>query len=105
MSSDSTFSRYSVEVTNLLHRATQQDIQDLLTPRLAGLCSISYTARSGRCTVELSSRANAEAAVRVINQTRELAYSPQGQNRSLKAALLAVFVIFYENLFAGEYAP
>ena len=58
------FTRYAVEVTNLMHRATPEQVQELFR-RLAGLCSVSYTPRSGKATVELSSRSNAETAVRL----------------------------------------
>ena len=90
MEPESGYSRYSVEVTNLLHRATQQEIHNLFTPKISGICSISYTPRSGKCTIELSSRANADAAVKVIGTIRELAFSPHGQSRTLKASLQAV---------------
>ena len=68
------FTRYAVEVTNLVHRATTEQVQELFR-RLVGLCSVSYTPRSGKATVELSSRSNADTAVRLISTMRELAYS------------------------------
>ena len=84
------FTRYAVEVTNLVHRATAEQVQELFR-RLAGLCSVSYTPRSGKATVELSSRSNAETAVRLINTMRELAYSPSGKSWTLRARMLAIF--------------
>ena len=83
------FTRYAVEVTNLVHRATTEQVQELFR-RLTGLCSVSYTPRSGKATVELSSRSNAETAVRLINTMRELAYSPSGKSWTLRARMLAI---------------
>ena len=89
MEPDSGFARYAVEVINIAHRATDEQVHELFT-RLAGFCSISYTPRSGKATVELNSRSNADAAVKVISTMRELVYSPNGQTRTLKARLQAV---------------
>ena len=83
------FARYAVEVTNLMHRATSEQVQELFT-RLVGLCSVSYTPRAGKATVELSSRSNADAAVRLIGTMRELAYSPSGKSWTLRARLQAI---------------
>ena len=76
----------TVEVSNLLHRATQDELHRLLSP-LQGFVSLSYTPRSGKAVVELSSRAHAEVAVRTISSIRELAYAPAGQTRTLRAAI------------------
>ena len=83
------FTRYAVEVTNLVHLATTEQVQELFR-RLVGLCSVSYTPRSGKATVELSSRSNADTAVRLISTMRELAYSPSGKSWTLRARMLAI---------------
>tara|TARA_B110001452_G_C15222566_1_gene423803 strand:+ start:156 stop:1850 length:1695 start_codon:yes stop_codon:yes gene_type:complete len=89
MDVDAGFAQYTVEVSNIAYRATRDDLERRLLPLLNGVCSIAHTQRSGKATVEFTSRAHAEAAVRQISQVRDsLAYSPQGQNRSLKAQLV-----------------
>ena len=76
---------FGVEVTNIRYTATAVDVQRVLTPLIPGLCSISYTPRSGKAIVELESQSQVEAAIRALSTVREIAYSPAGQSRTLRA--------------------
>ena len=90
MEVDTSFARYSVEVTNLRYMATHDEVTKVMRSLLAGsFCSLSYTQRSGKAIVEVNSRAAAEAAVRTLGASRELAFSPAGQNRTLRAQVLS----------------
>ena len=84
------FVRYSVEVSNIRYVATHDEVTRVMRSLLAGsFCSLSYTARSGKAVVEVSSRAAAEAAVRAISACHELAFAPSGQRRTLRAQLMS----------------
>jgi len=83
-------SRYAVEVTNIRYVASHDEVARVLHALLgSAFCSLSYTERSGKAVVEVSSRAAAEAAVRTLCATHELAFSPAGTRlRTLKAQIL-----------------
>ena len=88
MEVDPGFAQYTVEVSNIAYRTTREDLERVVLPLLHGVCSLAHTKASGKATIEFTSRPHAEAAVRQISQVRHLAYSPQGQNRTLKAQLV-----------------
>ena len=79
----------AIEVSNLLHRAREDEIRRVLLPRCGGqFVSFAHTERSGKCTVELPNRAAAEAAVREISRCKELAFRA-ADGKTLRATIVA----------------
>ena len=80
-----------LEVSGILHPAQEHVVRERLTEacRELGLCSIAHVRGSGKATVELNSRANAEQAVRAISQITSIAYDHTGHNKKRLRATLS----------------
>ena len=79
--------RCAIEITGLKDAVTQQDLERFLRPLVPGLTSISYAGtRSRKCTIEVASRVQAQAALNVLNQQRDPAIVFRG---TLRASIVA----------------
>ena len=92
-----------IEVTNIKHAAAAENIKHAaaaelvraeLTRRCGAVISFSHAPRSGKATIELPSRAAAEAAVRAISGLREQI----GHGRGLEARVVAASAAAYTEL-------